>query len=143
MASALYVVHATLDQVAWVTKALKRLMPVCLLQDDCYAIELGITEVLTNIVLHGYTAHKNGYITVCWKEQMSRLCVEILDKGLPIPAHLLARESNHAFDFDPDDVARLPESGFGLALTKTIFDMVDYESINGENRLCLKKCLPE
>lgn len=143
MASALYVVHATLDQVAWVTKALKRLMPVCLLQDDCYAIELGITEVLTNIVLHGYTAHENGYITVCWKEQMSRLCVEILDKGLPIPAHLLARESNHAFDFDPDDVARLPESGFGLALTKTIFDMVDYESINGENRLCLKKCLPE
>ena len=143
MASALYVVHATLDEVARVTKGLKRLMPVRLLQEDCYAIELGIAEVLTNIVLHGYKANENGYITVSWKEQMSRLCVEILDKGLPIPPHLLARESSHAFDFDPHDVARLPESGFGLALAKTIFDRVDYESINGENRLCLQKCLPE
>ena len=99
--------------------------------------------MLTNIALHGYKANENGRITVYWKEQTSRLCVEILDKGSPIPPHLLAQDSSHAFDFDPHDVARLPESGFGLALVKTIFDVVDYESINGENRLCLKKFLPE
>jgi len=143
VAAARYVVHATLNEVARVTKALKVLMPVRLSQEDSYAVELGIAEVLTNIVLHGYAARVNGYITVCWKEQPSRLSVEIVDQGLPIPPHLLAQETSHAFNFNPHDVAQLPERGFGLALAKTVFDSVDYESINGENRLCLQRCLPK
>jgi len=118
-------------------------MPVRFSQEDGYAIELGIAEVLTNIVQHGYAVHENGQITVGWEEQTNRLCVEILDKGCPIPRHLLAQESAEAFSFDPNDVERLPESGFGLALAKTIFDVVDYESIGGENCMRLQKYLPK
>ena len=118
-------------------------MSARLSEEDGYAIELGIAEVLTNIVMHGYAPHENGFITVSWEAYESGLIMQIVDTGLPIPPHLLARESGHVFDFDPHDVANLPENGFGLALVRTIFDAMDYESIDGVNHMRLQRCLPE
>ena len=136
-----HVFRATLSDVAQQTQALRRSMPACLSEEEGYAIELGIAEVLTNIVKHGYAADGNGTITLCWEEQDSCLQVEILDTGLPIPAHLLGCESARAFEFDPQDVAHLPQSGLGLALVKTVFDAVDYDSVNGVNRMRLRRTL--
>lgn len=141
-AAARYVVRATLDEVDQLTQALKALMPVCLSEEEGCAIELGIAEVLTNIVKHGYPAHENGVLTLYWEELRGGLQVDIVDTGLPIAPHLLARESNQAFDFDPHDVAHLPESGFGLALVRAIFYSVDYESVEGVNRMRLQRALP-
>ena len=138
-----YVVRATIDDVVQLTKTLKLLMPLRLSQEEAYGIELGLAEILTNIVKHGYGAHDNGSITLCWKELKSSLQIEIVDTGLPIPPHLLDRESSQAFDFDPHDLAGLPESGFGLALVKMVFDTVAYASLNGENRMRLQRALPQ
>ena len=118
-------------------------MSARLSEEDGYAIELGIAEVLTNIVMHGYAPHENGFITVSWEAHKSGLIMQIVDTGLPIPPHLLARKSGHAFDFDPHDVVNLPENGFGLALVRSIFDAMDYESLDGVNHLRLQRCRPE
>lgn len=136
-----HVFRATLSNVAQEAQALRRSMPACLSEEEGYAIELGIAEVLTNIVKHGYAADGNGTITLCWEARDSCLQVEIVDTGLPIPAHLLGRESARAFEFDPQDVAHLPQSGLGLALVKTVFDRVDYDSVNGVNRMRLRRAL--
>lgn len=138
-----YVVHATLDEVAWVTEAVRGLIPLRLPEEDSYAIELGIAEVLTNIVQHGYLGQKDGSITVNWKEYMNRLEVNISDRGLPIPSGLLKREARNPFDFDLNNIQELSENGFGLMLVKTVFDRVDYQSSEGVNRMHLEKKFPD
>ncbi len=137
-----YVMHTTLDEVAWVTEALKGLIPAHLSEEDSYAIELGITEVLTNIVQHGYLGQKNGLITVDWKEYINHLEISVSDMGLSIPSGLLEQEISNAFNFDVNNIQELSESGFGLVLVKTVFDKVDYQSVDGVNRICLGKNFP-
>lgn len=137
-----YVMHTTLDEVAWVTEALKGLIPTRLSEEDSYAIELGIAEVLTNIVEHGYLGQSDGLITVDWKEYINRLEISVSDMGLSIPSSLLEQEISSVFHFDVNNIQELSESGFGLALVKTIFDRVDYQHVDGVNRICLGKNFP-
>ena len=53
-----------------------------------------------------------------------RVSVDIVDYVSPVPPGLLARAGNAAFDFDPDDLQSIPESGRGLALILLMMDEV-------------------
>lgn len=139
MCSAKYVVRTTLDEVVWVTGALKELMPTRFSEEEGYAVELGIAEVLTNIVQHGCTGQEDGSITILWEEQINHLQINIFDTGLSISQNLLELQTDEMFDFDKNDIENLPENGFGLALIKTIFHAVDYHSIDGVNHMHLEK----
>lgn len=134
-----YVVLAKLDEVARLTELLKRLMPKRFSEEQGYAIELGIAEVLTNIVLHGYAGKENGSITVFWEEMPTCLRINVVDNGLPIPENLLLNAVNGGPDCDVADICNLPESGFGLALIIAIFDVVSYERTGDVNCMYLQK----
>jgi serine/threonine-protein kinase RsbW len=64
---------------------------------------------------------------------------EVIDSGRPIPKEHWQRKADAPFDFDPDNLASLPEHGMGLALIRLSFDVVNYESAGGINRLTMAK----
>lgn len=134
-----YVIHATLDEVARLMESLNGLMPRRLSEEQRYAVELGVAEVLTNIVLHGYAGRDNESITVLWRVQAACLRVDILDNGLPIPQDFLMRSVENTLNFDSSDIGNLPESGLGLVLINAGFDVVNYRCSRGMNCMCLKK----
>lgn len=134
-----YVVNTTLDDVRWVTEVVKNLMPTHFSEENRYFVELGIAEVLTNIVQHGHAGQEFGLITIFWEEQTDCLQVNILDMGLPIPKNLLVREIKNTSNFDNTDISGLPVNGFGLDLIRNIFNVVNYYRIGSVNCMHLKK----
>lgn len=134
-----YAVLATLNEVARLTESLNKLMPKCFSEEQRYAVQLGIAEALTNIVLHGYAGEENGSIVVFWAEQVGCLKINIVDNGLPIPENFLIKKANEGFKFDVADTGNLPENGFGLGLITAVFDRVRYERAGNVNCMCLEK----
>lgn len=137
-----YVVLAKLEEVARLTELLRRLMPKHFSEEQGYAIELGIAEVLTNIVLHGYAGKEDGSITVLWEEKATCLRINVVDNGSPIPEDLLMKAAGGDLNFDAADTCNLPENGFGLILINTIFDVVSYERSGNVNCMYLEKEFP-
>lgn len=134
-----YVLNTTLDDVRWVTEVIKNLMPINFSEENRYFVELGIAEVLTNIVQHGHAGQEFGLITIFLEEQTDCLQVNILDMGLPIPKNLLVQEIKNTLNFDNTDISGLPINGFGLDLIRNIFNVVNYYRIGSINCMHLKK----
>lgn len=105
-------------------------------------IDLGLTEVLTNVVRHGYGDDSRGHIALRCTAEDARWLLSVLDQGSPIPADLLAQADGSVFDFDPEDLDSIPEGGMGLALIRGCFDELDYVAGPAGNRLHLVKRLP-
>ena len=134
-------VQPTLQDVARAVQALQRVLPARLPQAERHAVEIALCELLTNIVQHGFGGAGGAPIEVNCSEQADALVVEVRDAGRAIPAERLAGAGPETFDFDPDDIAALPQGGFGLALIKAAFDVVDYRSAAGVNCMHLEKRL--
>jgi serine/threonine-protein kinase RsbW len=130
--------RSTLADVARVAEHLRGRMPAGLSAPEQDAVELGITEALTNIVRHG-TLDPDEPVELHWTERPGRLEIEIVDRGQAIPEHRLRDAGPSTFDFDETDIGGLPEGGMGLALIKAAFDHIDYRSDGGENHLHLIK----
>ena len=105
---------------------------------DCAAIELGVAEVLTNIVLHG---HGGGPIELECLRREAEVEILVRDTGQPIPPERLARAGPACFAFDPGDLKRLPDHGMGLALVKALFHSLDYGHADGRNEMRLRRRL--
>lgn len=133
-----YVIQATLDDVVHATEILDNLIPNHFSEESKYFIKLGVSEILTNIVIHGHICEKFGIITIFWKEQIDCLLLLIIDTGLPIPQNLLLRKNEQFFNFDNKDIKNLPVNGFGLGIIKSIFNTVNYYSIDNINYMHLK-----
>lgn len=134
-------VQPTLPDVAVAVQSLAGLLPQTLATTDRHLLEVALSEVLTNIVLHGYAGAAGAPIEVCCCEGAAVLVVEVRDGGRPIPPDRLDAAGPAAFAFDPDDLAGLPQGGLGLAIVKAAFDVVDYRSEGGMNCLHLEKRL--
>jgi anti-sigma regulatory factor (Ser/Thr protein kinase) len=92
-------------------------------------IELAVVEASNNVVAHGYSSSP-GWIEMRVVPEAEGLCVELLDRGSPIPAGLLD---------DPPEVAIDAERGRGLSIIRACVDRVQYASEDGVNRLTLFK----
>lgn len=134
--------EATLEAVARTTAALGPLLPARLPEADRQAVELGLAEALTNIVVHGHAGRPPQPVELEWQETGRALRIEIRDTGRPIPAARLNRDGPSVFDFDATDLGRLPEGGMGLELIHGAFDRLEYASRDGVNRLRLVKFFP-
>ena len=132
-------VPARLEEVRAVAETLRAFMSEEVPAEARDAIELGIVEALTNVVRHGYAGMQSGAIELQFEQSADAAILELIDTGIPIPAENLQRDSAAAFDFDPDDVAALPEHGMGLSLIRLSFDAVQYQSAEGVNRLTMAK----
>jgi len=132
-------VQPTLADVAQAVQSLQQALPQRLAEADRHALEIAFCEVLTNIVQHGFRGRVGAPIAVTWEEQAHALVIDVSDSGRAIPQARLDAAGAQTFAFDPADIDALPEGGFGLALLKTVFDVVDYRSEDGVNRMHLEK----
>lgn len=132
-------VPARLEEVSAVAEALRAFMSGEVPAEARDAIELGVVEALTNVVRHGYAGTQAAAIELHFEQSADAAILELIDTGIPIPAENLQRDSAATFDFDPDDIAALPEHGMGLSLIRLSFDAVEYRSAGGGNRLTMAK----
>ncbi len=132
-------VPARLEEVRPIAESLRAFMADGVPQEAQDAIELGIVEAMTNVVAHGYTGMHPAALELRFEQSSNAAIAELLDTGKPIPRENLERDSSVPFEFDPDNVAALPEHGMGLALIRLSFDAVQYQSVDGVNRLTMAK----
>jgi serine/threonine-protein kinase RsbW len=130
-------ITATLADVAQATQRVRGLLPDWLEVAECDAIELAMAEALTNIVQHGYGGDSSRPIRVRLSERPGALEVDVWDQGRPVPGDKLEQADDTTFQYDPTDLAKLPEGGMGLALIKAAFHEVHYRRRAGVNRLHL------
>ena len=135
-------VPATLAEVAQATQQLRALLPDWLSDGERDAIELALAEALTNIVQHGFGKDRGQPERLRVRERDAAVEIDLWDQGRPIPRERLRNaDASTTFQFDPTDLAGLPEGGMGLALIKSAFHEVRYGSRDGTNRLHLVRRL--
>jgi serine/threonine-protein kinase RsbW len=134
-----FMFEATLDDVSLVAQALRIFLPAEVSEDARNEIEIGVVEAMTNIVRHGYGDSQAGIIEVSYDFSDGTIVIELTDHGIPMATDALFRSGDSAFDFDPADIAHLPESGMGIALMKATFDHIGYSRNGDANTLRLEK----
>ena len=99
-------------------------------------LNLVLDEVLSNIILHGYSERMTGRIMVRLKYSPGEISAEVYDDG-------------KAFDplqADPPDMSGTVQSrkvgGLGIHFMKELMDSVAYARVGNENRLVVKKKVP-
>jgi serine/threonine-protein kinase RsbW len=99
-------------------------------------INLVLTELLTNIVLHAYDRRMDGGIELRARFVGQFLELLIVDQGIELPKDLLEKKP---VEFDGEDFFGLPEGGFGWCIVHAIIDEIEYQRIDSSNRLLLRK----
>ncbi len=97
--------------------------------------EVAITEALTNAVKHGHSGEPNPVVTCEIEVTSSQLRLRIIDggRGFTVPSQQLPAVS-------PEQLERLPESGYGVPIIQSIFPSV--RAIRVNSRFALELCLP-
>lgn len=108
---------------------------------DASAIELCVVEAVNNAIEHACGSRPELEITVVATHTEGALTIEIIDRGAPMPSHLLGPDAPSPLDFDPTDIDALPERGFGLSIIRQVMDEVTYRSERGQNALLLVRKL--
>lgn len=86
-------------------------------ETEVYQVELAVSELVTNIVTHGYETGGGGNIEVAATCDARRVVVDVFDAGRPFtPADTIA----------PPDPAALREGGYGLFIIAQTMDVVTH-----------------
>lgn len=137
-----FMFEATLEDVSRVAQALQFFIPPSIPEESRIEMEIGVVEAMTNIVKHGYESCAAGVIEISYSFSDGLITIELRDQGKPISTEALLGSGDAAFDFDPEDIANLPESGMGMPLIRSTFDRIDYVHADGANVLRLIKHIP-
>ncbi|ATM78157.1 TPA: ATP-binding protein [Serratia fonticola] len=107
-----------------------------------YQLDLALSEAFTNIVRHAVNYDDTQNIMIDLTNEGHHLTLTLSDPGSPIPDNILHQWAQPP-DLAPDplDQTSWPEGGMGLILIQSVMDKVQYESVNGRNRLTLSKSL--
>jgi serine/threonine-protein kinase RsbW len=105
-------------------------------------LRLGLTEAMTNVAVHGCKDQADGWMELDVLASPTQWCFRLADNGRPVPDQKFRAADGSVFNFDPTDVAALPENGLGLSLIRMVFDRVDYRCMPGRNELLLTVFLP-
>ena len=104
--------------------------------DLAYCINLSLDEVITNIIVHGYTDAQEHEIVTRLTLDGATIDVEIVDDGRPFnPMNVPPVE------FVGDPLER-PVGGLGLHLVRNLMDSMEYRYEHGRNVLVLRKAVP-
>ncbi len=116
--------------------ATERVVSLCdrLSAEDRADYTTAVMEWLVNVVKHSYSHAPGAEISVCAMTGPDgiELVVEDTGRGMA-PGQFDTAPAE--VRFDPTDIHRLPESGMGLAIIKSVMDSVRYDSERGVNRL--------
>ena len=101
-------------------------------------LRLCLAEALNNIVEHAYSGAEGKPIFADVQLSEGSYEVRLIDEGKPMPGgDAPAGDAT----YDLDDMANLPEGGFGWMLIRSEMDLVSYERRDGCNVLLLQKQL--
>jgi anti-sigma regulatory factor (Ser/Thr protein kinase) len=97
--------------------------------------EVAVTEAVTNAVKHGHSGEPNAVVTCELELTAAQLTLRITDggRGFTIPTPTLPAVL-------PEQVERLPESGYGVPIIQSMFPCVRAIRVSG--RFGLELCLP-
>ena len=137
-----FMFEATLEDASRVAQALRLFLPPEVGDEAMNEIEIGVVEAMSNIVRHSYCDSHAGIIAVSYDFADGTIVIELTDHGKSAKQELFKGGSDK-FDFDPQDIAALPEGGMGIALMLAAFDRVAYRSEAGANTLRLEKSVPQ
>jgi serine/threonine-protein kinase RsbW len=130
-------IDGTFDNVRLVGQAINTICVNVCSTSTAYQIELATVEVCNNIVEHAYN-ESAGEIFIELTLDESHLTLRFLDTGIPVPEALTQPPT---FEFDADNLDKLPEGGMGLYLIETIMDTREYSRLNNQNILTVTKQL--
>lgn len=101
-------------------------------REDAGTVELVLAEVMNNIAEHAYADPTRGAIEVTAKLEHGRLCCEVRDWGIEIPAAVMTPPSSATAE---TDLADLPEGGWGWSLILGLTEALRYRRDGGMNAL--------
>ena len=108
-------------------------------EGERYNLELCLVEGLTNSIRHAYKGEPGHPVTARFTVLDERLELRVLDEGAAVPED---KRVPHDPDFDPDDLASVPEGGRGTFLIHALMDRVEYLREGAANVLLMIKALP-
>jgi serine/threonine-protein kinase RsbW len=103
---------------------------------EAYQIQVCVVEAVTNVVKHAYRGQPGHEASVVATLHPQRISFQVLDTG-----ETMQSLSRDPMEFDPADLATLPEKGMGLYIIQTVMDEVDYQTADGINILTMTKYL--
>ena len=98
-------------------------------------LNLGLDELFTNIISYGFDDESEHQIKFTLSKVGETLVVEVEDDGIPF------NPLDAADPGVPRDLASIDIGGLGIHLMKKMVDDIDYQRIEGKNKLTLKKCV--
>ena len=125
---------------------LSELQTLCRYLEDCgdvmelpqkclSEINLGLDELFTNIISYGFGDESEHQIKFSLAKDSETLFVQVEDDGIPFnPLDVVDPEVSQ--DLDSMDIG-----GLGIHLVKKMVDDIDYQRVEGKNKLILKKCV--
>jgi anti-sigma regulatory factor (Ser/Thr protein kinase) len=98
-------------------------------------INLGLDELFTNIISYGFEDESEHQIKFTLAKTEDTLVVKVEDDGTPFNP-LDAADPELSWDLDSINIG-----GLGIHLVKKMMDDIDYQRVEGRNKLILKKCV--
>ena len=104
-------------------------------QKCLFEINLGLDELFTNIISYGFEDEIEHRIKFSLAREKKTLVVKVEDDGVPFnPLETAGPEPSQ--DLDSINIG-----GLGIHLVKKMMDDINYQRVEGKNRLVLKKCV--
>ena len=104
-------------------------------QKCLFEINLGLDELFTNIISYGFDDGTEHQIKFSLAKDKETLVVQVEDDGVPFnPLEAAGHEVS-------DDLDSINIGGLGIHLVKKMMDDINYQRVEGRNRLILKKCV--
>jgi serine/threonine-protein kinase RsbW len=133
-------IDSRLENTAPVGEALQRMAEeLGFSEAERYNLELCLVEALTNSIRHAYAGAPGHPVTARFTVLDERLEIRVLDEGAAVPEDKRVPRDP---DFDPDDLASVPEGGLGTFLIHALMDHVEYLRDGSSNVLLMTKALP-
>ena len=124
----------TLDAVDPMVLTLRSKVEGMLSDDTRFRFEIGVTEILTNLVNHAQTDVTDPLIKIVLTVKQGIALIDISDPSGAEPFDL----RSHATDLS--DIDAMAEGGRGLGLIVQCADALHYDQSGDQNHLSLKFC---
>lgn len=124
-------------QVAMVGIAVRACCKLFMNETIANDMELAVVEALNNVIEHTYKDEPGGAIQVHLVLSDQEFLAQIRDYG----SHWELQKQSAIPDFG-EDLADMPEGGFGLFIIEQLMDQIELSPEDSGNTLTLKKQLP-
>ena len=98
-------------------------------------LNLGLDELFTNIISYGFEDDSEHQIKFTLTKAEKTLVVQVEDDGIPFNPLDVEGPGLHR-DLDSINIG-----GLGIHLVKKMMDDIDYQRVEGRNKLILRKCV--